>query len=90
MILSTLWREGPSKFSKLVHAPFTIELTEGCSVGCWFCALSPDSLKNTYSHQSHQEEWIRFIQIMKSFLGDAIKSTFLYWATEPFDNPEAG
>lgn len=79
---------GPFFTKTNIHSSLAVELSQGCSVGCWFCALSPDSLKNTYSHQSHQEEWIRFIQIMKSFLGDAIKSTFLYWATEPFDNPD--
>ena len=35
MVASTLWRDSPQKHAKLVHAPFTIELTKGC-VGCWF------------------------------------------------------
>jgi radical SAM family RiPP maturation amino acid epimerase len=79
---------GPFFTKTNIHSSLTVELSQGCSVGCWFCALSPDSLKNNYSHESNQEEWIRFIQIMNSFFGNAIKSTFLYWATEPFDNPD--
>ncbi|CAM1343365.1 radical SAM family RiPP maturation amino acid epimerase [Tenacibaculum amylolyticum] len=78
---------GPFFTNTNIHSSLAVELSQGCSVGCWFCALSPDSLKNNYSHETNQEEWIRFIQIMNSFLGNAIKSTFLYWATEPFDNP---
>jgi len=70
-----------------IHSSLTVELSQGCSVGCWFCALSPESFKEYYDHDIYKEEWQGFIKYMNSFLGNAFKTTFLYWATEPLDNP---
>jgi radical SAM family RiPP maturation amino acid epimerase len=79
---------GPFFTETNIHSSLTVELSDGCSVGCWFCALSPDSFKKYYDYQTYQQEWLQFLDIMHGFLGEAMKSTFLYWATEPFDNPD--
>lgn len=79
---------GPFFTESNIHSSLTVELSQGCSVGCWFCALSPESFKESYHYEANQEEWYGFLDTMKSFLGNAMKSTFLYWATEPFDNPD--
>ncbi|MEM1321312.1 MAG: radical SAM family RiPP maturation amino acid epimerase [Bacteroidota bacterium] len=79
---------GPFFTDSNIHSSMTVELTQGCSVGCWFCALSPESFKESYRHEEQKEEWRAFLQQMHGFLGNAIKTTFLYWATEPFDNPD--
>ncbi|MCD0455138.1 radical SAM family RiPP maturation amino acid epimerase [Chryseobacterium sp. LC2016-27] len=79
---------GPFFTDTNIHSSMTVELSQGCSVGCWFCALSPDSFKENYNYDDNREEWFRLIDTMHSFLGDAMRSTFLYWATEPFDNPD--
>lgn len=79
---------GPFFTSSNIHSSLAIELSAGCSVGCWFCALSPDTFKEYYDYTKQEKQWKSFIKNMHHFLGDAMKSTFLYWATEPFDNPD--
>ncbi|WP_326984309.1 radical SAM family RiPP maturation amino acid epimerase [Chryseobacterium sp. MYb264] len=79
---------GPFFTDTNIHSSMTVELSQGCSVGCWFCALSPDSFKENYNYDDNREEWLGLLHTMHSFLGDGLKSIFLYWATEPFDNPD--
>ena len=40
---------GP-KSRALIHAPFTLELSDGCSVGCEFCALASGGLKSIFKY----------------------------------------
>ena len=78
---------GPFFTNNNIHSSLTLELSQGCSVGCWFCALSPESFKEYYDYDIYKVEWNQFLSVMHEYLGNAFKSTFLYWATEPFDNP---
>lgn len=45
---------------KAVHAPFAIELNQGCFVGCWFCGVSAEKLtqKGIYDKE-YQQEWAK-------------------------------
>ena len=36
--------------SAVVHAPFSIELNQGCSVGCWFCGVDAPQLGDIFSY----------------------------------------
>ena len=69
------------------HASVAIELSTGCSVGCWFCAVSADSLTGTWSYTAQTAaKWKEYLEVFRGYCGDSIISTPLYWATDPLDN----
>ncbi len=70
--------------------PFAIELSEGCSIGCKYCGLSAEPLKSVarYTSNKNGEEFNEILNILKSYIGPAGATGFLYWATDPFDNPD--
>jgi radical SAM family RiPP maturation amino acid epimerase len=70
----------------IIHTPLSIELTDGCSVGCWFCGVG--ATKVGESHPYDQQEWRSIVQVLRNRIGTASKWGFLYWATDPLDNPE--
>jgi hypothetical protein len=80
---------GPQHALTNIHASLTIELSKGCSVGCWFCALSPEKGSTSLRyHEGGRETFDVLIRSMQQTLGPAVQSGFLYWATEPMDNPD--
>lgn len=90
MLNATLWRDGPRKHAKLVHAPFTIELTKGCTVGCWFCGVDAAKYQGPIEVNGKTEEiWKELLLSFKRIAGEAsAQHGFCYWATDPFDHPE--
>lgn len=90
MIGSTLWRDGPKKHSKLVHAPFSIELTQGCTVGCWFCGVDAEKFQKPVELSPYTEAvWRKLLETFRSVCGiESAQHGFCYWATDPFDHPE--
>ncbi len=73
----------------ILHAPICFELSKGCSVGCWFCAISAPQLSNIFIYnQENAKLWHEILELMKEILGTAASSGFCYWATDPFDNPD--
>ena len=77
------------KASALIHAPFSVELSDGCSVGCEFCALAAGGLKSVFFYTP--ENAARFkevISIAKELIGDAAGRGTLYFGSEPMDNPD--
>jgi radical SAM family RiPP maturation amino acid epimerase len=90
MLNATLWRDGPRKHAKLVHAPFTIELTKGCTVGCWFCGVDAAKYQGPIEINGQTEKlWKELLISLRNIAG--VKSAqhgFCYWATDPFDHPE--
>lgn len=73
----------------IVHPPVAIELSSGCSVGCAFCGLTAEKFLGHASLAGHgREEWEDTISSLQDFFGDGLKTSFLYWATDPLDNPE--
>ena len=75
--------------SGIVHPPVAFELSSGCSVGCWFCGISAMPFRGHYrGDAAGLEEWKRILLCVQQVIGPAIGSAFLYWATEPLDNPD--
>lgn len=72
-----------------VHPPIAFEVSSGCSVGCWFCGISAERFKGHFDlANGGAEEWSAVLNAVESVLGEALHSGFLYWATEPLDNPQ--
>lgn len=90
MINSTFWREGPRKHAKLVHAPFSVELTQGCTVGCWFCGVDAARFQGPVEVNADTETiWIRMLTAFRNIAGrESAQHGFCYWATDPLDHPE--
>ena len=90
MLNATLWRDGPRKHAKLVHAPFTIELTKGCTVGCWFCGVDAAKYQGHVEINGQTELiWKQLLTSFRNIAGiNSAQHGFCYWATDPFDHPE--
>jgi radical SAM family RiPP maturation amino acid epimerase len=90
MVASTLWRDSPQKHAKLVHAPFTIELTKGCTVGCWFCGVDAEKYQGHVEINGKTEAiWRSLLHSFRSIAGqESAQHGFCYWATDPLDHPE--
>lgn len=72
-----------------VHAPVCIELSEGCTVGCWFCAISADRFRGVFAYTAENRQlWHETLETIKDIIGPAAEVGFCYWATDPFDNPD--
>jgi radical SAM family RiPP maturation amino acid epimerase len=72
------------------HVPFAIELSKGCSVGCWFCGVSAPQLDGHYRHEGGNVDAFRSIlkALAKVTGRRAGKRGLLYWATDPLDHPD--
>ena len=73
----------------LIHAPIAFELSQGCSVGCWFCAVSAGRLKDVFRYtKDNSHLWCSVLEAVKDVIGPAAGSGLCYWATDPLDNPD--
>ena len=80
---------GPRAHDGIVHAPFAIELSLGCSVGCWFCGVSADRKKSDFLYTPDNARlWRRVLEALRRPLGASTTTGFCYWATDPLDNPD--
>ena len=80
---------GKNAHENIVHAPFAIELTDGCSVGCWFCGVSAEQKKTDFLYtEENRQLWIGVLEALRERLGSAAAHGFMYWATDPLDNPD--
>ena len=78
-----------AKVMGLVHSPFTIELADGCSIGCEFCGLNAGRLKSVFRYTDENAELFRnILKIAKEIMGDAAGHGTMYFASEPLDNPD--
>lgn len=65
------------------------ELSEGCSVGCWFCAFSVNKLTKILDYNSNKKFFHKIIEESLHFLGrKQTSATLFYHGTEPYDNPD--
>ncbi len=71
-----------------LHLPYTVELTRGCSMGCWFCGLSAARLEAAVP--TDLAAWERMLRALArpDVFGESAVRGFLYWATDPFDHPD--
>ncbi len=71
----------------IVRPAAALELSKGCTVGCWFCAISAERFGGNIEYESGRELWRDTLQQLSAVLGPAVASSVCYWATDPFDNP---
>jgi radical SAM family RiPP maturation amino acid epimerase len=75
--------------SSFTHLPFVVELSHGCSVNCSFCALSAKKLDAVFRAEADNMRLFEdVLEVALSLFGDAARDAVLYYATEPFDNPD--
>lgn len=68
---------------------FADELSQGCSIGCWFCGVSAGRLQGVFPYSSENARlWQTILTIGLELAGPACKMSMCYHATEPFDNPD--
>lgn len=74
----------------ITHPSFAFELSEGCTVGCWFCGIAADKYKGSFAYnKENQALWQGMLQNLVEIFGvNTVKSAFCYWATDPSDNPD--
>jgi len=72
------------------HVPYAIELSKGCSIGCWFCGVDAPRLDGHFRHTTdNQNLFVGILERLRDLLGPICGSWgFLYWATDPLDNPD--
>ena len=79
---------GTARGDAITHPIFSFELSKGCSVGCWFCALGAQSFEGFFERSPENVKlWRDILGTSVDLFGSAVQSSFCYWATEPFDNP---
>jgi radical SAM family RiPP maturation amino acid epimerase len=73
----------------VTHPVISFELSEGCSVGCWFCGIAADRFKGYYAYTDDNAAlWRNAVTHARELLGQAVQTGFCYWATDPCDNPD--
>jgi radical SAM family RiPP maturation amino acid epimerase len=88
-IARTMTHLGPRNYDGIIHAPFAIEVSQGCSVGCWFCGVSAERKKTDFLYTPENARlWQSVLGTLSRQLGTAAATGFTYWATDPLDNPD--
>jgi len=79
----------PGSYNASAHPIFAAELSNGCSVGCWFCGFDADKLDRHFeSTPGNSKLWTECLTVLRHLCGATASATgLLYWATDPFDNP---
>ena len=72
----------------ITHPTIAFELSEGCSVGCWFCGISAERFRGHWPYATNQDMWRAVLRETMGVLGKATGTGFCYWATDPSDNPD--
>jgi radical SAM family RiPP maturation amino acid epimerase len=73
----------------ITHPVIAFELSDGCSVGCWFCAISADRFKGYWPYNdANAAFWREILAEVVDIFGTAAQTGFCYWATDPSDNPD--
>lgn len=74
----------------VLHPPFAIELSQGCSVGCWFCGVGALKHGDQFEYTNHNAAlFLAVLHTIRKYTGDRSGGQgFLYWATDPLDNPD--
>ena len=79
---------GFERAAMMPMASVVFELTEGCSMGCWFCGLSSTPLTRVARWAEAGPWFVEVLDALVSLLGPLAGHGALYWATDPLDNPD--
>lgn len=80
---------GSARAEAIVHAPAAFELAKGCTVGCWFCGVAAPKFDHTWPHTPQTAPlWRETLAVLRDVIGACAQHAFLYWATDPLDNPD--
>jgi radical SAM family RiPP maturation amino acid epimerase len=80
---------GVAKADALVHAPAAFELSKGCTVGCWFCGVAAPRYDTSFEYNDENSAlWRGTLASVHEVMGACARQGFLYWATDPLDNPD--
>ncbi len=81
--------EIPGNYEAITHPIISFELSQGCSVGCWFCGISASQFEGFYPYtEEHAVLWQDMVETVRDLFGEAAHTGFCYWATDPCDNPD--
>ncbi|HIJ95376.1 MAG TPA: radical SAM family RiPP maturation amino acid epimerase [Desulfuromonadales bacterium] len=73
----------------MIFPLFAFELSKGCSMQCWFCALAPPPLQGNFLYTpDNRQLWGDILVTARTLFGDGCKVSTCYHATEPSDNPD--
>lgn len=80
---------GPVLNERLIHTPIMFELSDGCSVGCPFCAFKAKKLEDVFLYtEENAKLWQELLGVVEEVIGEAAKWGCCYFATDPLDNPD--
>jgi radical SAM family RiPP maturation amino acid epimerase len=80
---------GPHFADTNIHSSLTVELSKGCTGRCWFCAVGAGTFEGHWPYtEPNAALWRGMLDALRARLGPAAASGFLYWATDPLDNPD--
>ncbi|MDY0094908.1 MAG: radical SAM family RiPP maturation amino acid epimerase [Candidatus Vecturithrix sp.] len=70
------------------HPILSFELSDGCSVGCWFCAFAARKLTANLDYAKEKDFFQRVVRSCVTLFGkEQAAKAMLYCGTEPHDNP---
>lgn len=71
------------------HSLIAFELARGCSVGCSFCGIDAAKFGGHVPYDAAiAAEWNEMLLGLRERFGEALGSGFLYWGSDPLDNPD--
>ena len=64
------------------------ELSDGCSMGCWFCAFDPHPLEKSLDYRKERDFFTSVVREARELVinADASGTVLFYHATDPHDN----
>ena len=74
--------------AEYTHPIMAFELSQGCSIGCWFCGISAEKFHGNFPYtRDNARLWKEVLGEGVDLFGTAMQTGFCYWATDPTDNP---